>query len=57
LSNQEIGAALHLTEHTLKNQFGPLYAKLGVHDRTQAVLTAMAMDLAPRPKPPPRTDW
>ncbi|MFO8060089.1 MAG: response regulator transcription factor [Bacillota bacterium] len=41
LSNQEIAADLFLSEGTVKNYISAIYSKLGVKDRTQAVLFAM----------------
>lgn len=41
LSNKEIGAALHVVEGTIKIHVTNILAKLGVADRTQAILTAV----------------
>ena len=41
MSNKEIGAALHLVEGTVKVHLTNILAKLGVSDRTQAVLSAV----------------
>ena len=45
LSNKEIGAALHLTEGTVKGYISHLLAKLNVRSRTQAALAGMALGL------------
>ena len=41
MSNKEIGASLHLVEGTVKVHLTNILAKLGVSDRTQAVLIAV----------------
>lgn len=41
LSNKEIGSALTVTESTTKVHVANIFSKLGVADRTQAVLTAL----------------
>jgi DNA-binding CsgD family transcriptional regulator len=45
LSNKEIGAALHLTEGTVKGYISHLLAKLNVRSRTQAALVGMELEL------------
>jgi DNA-binding NarL/FixJ family response regulator len=40
-SNREIGDLLHITEGTAKNHISSVLAKLGVRDRTRAVLKAI----------------
>ncbi|WP_433260492.1 response regulator [Actinosynnema sp. CS-041913] len=40
LSNQAVGARLHLTEGTVKSHLARIYTKLGVNSRTAAVATA-----------------
>lgn len=39
-SNQEIATAMHLSETTVKTHVGQILRKLGVRDRTQAVVAA-----------------
>jgi DNA-binding NarL/FixJ family response regulator len=39
-SNREIATALHLAEGTVKNHVSSILAKMGVRDRTRAVLKA-----------------
>lgn len=46
LSNKEIGAALNLTEATVKGYVSTILSKLGVADRTQAALLAVRYGLA-----------
>jgi len=41
LSNKEIGATLNIVEGTIKVHLKNILAKLGVNDRTQAILTAV----------------
>jgi DNA-binding NarL/FixJ family response regulator len=41
LSNKEIGAALHVVEGTVKIHLTNILAKLGVSDRTQAIVVAV----------------
>lgn len=44
-SNKEISIAIHKSEGTVKNQVSSILAKLGVRDRTQAVLRAINLGL------------
>jgi DNA-binding NarL/FixJ family response regulator len=44
-TNAEIGAALHITEATVKTHLLRAFGKLDVSDRTAAVTTAMALGL------------
>ena len=44
-SNKEISLALHKSEGTIKNHVSNLLAKLGVRDRTRAVLLAIEKGL------------
>lgn len=46
LSNQDIGVALNITENTVKFHVNRILSKLGVSDRTQAVITALKRGLA-----------
>ncbi len=41
LSNREIGRRLHISEATVKTHLIHIYGKLGVSDRTSAVMTAL----------------
>ena len=45
-SNQEIGSILNITEGTVKFHVNHILSKLGVSDRTQAVITAFKRGLA-----------
>ncbi|MBW4579113.1 MAG: response regulator transcription factor [Tildeniella nuda ZEHNDER 1965/U140] len=45
LGNQDIGAALHITESTVKFHINRILSKLGVSDRTQAVVKALKRGL------------
>ena len=44
-SNREIGRALGAAEGTIKNHVSSILAKLGVRDRTRAVLKALEIGL------------
>jgi DNA-binding NarL/FixJ family response regulator len=44
-SNKEIAESLFITEGTVKNHITHIFGKLGVHDRTQAVLKAKELGL------------
>ena len=44
-TNPEIGDALHLSRHTVKEHSSALYRKLGVRNRTQAVQHAQRLGL------------
>lgn len=44
-SNREISTAIHKSEGTVKNQVSSILEKLGVRDRTQAVLRAINLGL------------
>ncbi|OQX13464.1 MAG: DNA-binding response regulator [Desulfobulbaceae bacterium A2] len=46
-NNREIAAALHLNEGTVKNHVSNILSKMGVRDRTRAVLKAMQQGLLP----------
>jgi len=41
ITNKEIAAALRLSEGTVRNHVSSIFAKLGVNDRTKAVLSAL----------------
>jgi len=45
LSNKEIGEKLFISEKTVKNHLTNIYQKLGVTDRTQALLFAIKNNL------------
>jgi len=45
LSAPEIGAELHVSTSTVKTHMRNLYAKLGVHSRTEAVASARSLGL------------
>jgi len=44
-SNKEIATALYKSEGTVKNQCSTILSKLGVRDRTRAVLLALELGL------------
>lgn len=46
LSNKEISAKLHLSEKTVKNHVGRIFAKLNINARTQAAVYAIKTGLA-----------
>ncbi|HBB31051.1 MAG TPA: DNA-binding response regulator [Cyanobacteria bacterium UBA8803] len=46
LNNHDIGVALNITESTVKFHINRILSKLGVSDRTQAVITALKRGLA-----------
>jgi DNA-binding NarL/FixJ family response regulator len=48
-NNRQIATELTLAESTVKNNLSALFQKIGVRDRTQAVLYAFAEGLVPRP--------
>ena len=45
LSNQEIGDRLGISESTVKGHMNHLFAKLGVSDRTKALVVALRRGL------------
>jgi len=45
ISNREIASALHLGEGTVRNHVSSIFSKLGVNDRTRAVLLAIQKQL------------
>ena len=49
-TNQEIASSLSISRDTAKGHVGHIIAKLGVSDRTQAVVRALELGLAPYPK-------
>ena len=48
-SNTEIASALHLAAGTVKNHLSSVFVKLGVRDRTRAVLRALDLGLLDQP--------
>lgn len=48
LSNRQIAAQLYLSEQTVKNLLSALYQKLGVSNRTEAVMAAISRGLTAR---------
>jgi len=44
-SNRQVAERLYLTEGTVKNHMSSILSKLGVRDRTQAVLKAKELGL------------
>jgi DNA-binding NarL/FixJ family response regulator len=46
MSNLEIGAALNITENTVKSNINRILSKLGVKDRTQATIIAFKRGIA-----------
>jgi DNA-binding NarL/FixJ family response regulator len=48
-TNAEVGRALFIGEATVKTHLLRAFAKLGVDDRTAAVLTAIERGLLPNP--------
>jgi DNA-binding NarL/FixJ family response regulator len=46
MSNLEIGAALHITENTVKSNVNRILSKLGAKDRTQATIIALKRGIA-----------
>lgn len=48
-NNRQIASELDLAESTVKNNLSALFQKIGVRDRTQAVLYAFAENLVSRP--------
>jgi DNA-binding NarL/FixJ family response regulator len=49
MSNLEIGEALSITEGTVKSHINNILSKLNVHDRTQAVITALKRGIVKLP--------
>ncbi|HEY9623882.1 MAG TPA: LuxR C-terminal-related transcriptional regulator, partial [Crinalium sp.] len=46
MSNSEISAALRISESTVKSNINHILSKLGVKDRTQAVIIALKRGIA-----------
>lgn len=44
-SNKEIGKSLHITEATVKTHLLHIFGKLGVTDRTAAVMAALELGI------------
>ncbi len=49
-SNDEIGAALHVTRNTVRNYLAAIYGKLDMHSRAEAIIWARERGLVPRQK-------
>lgn len=49
LTNRQIGSALQISEHTARNHVNSIIEKLGVSDRTEAVITALQQGLVTLP--------
>lgn len=49
LDNEEIGAALEISEKTVRNHVSNVMAKLGVASRAKAIVAAIRAGLGPRP--------
>ena len=45
MTNKEIGAALHISEQTVKNHLSLIYSRMNVRDRSQAIIKAMNSQL------------
>ena len=48
-SNIAIGKILYISPSTVKAHLGQIFKKLGVENRTQAVVVAIELGLIPRP--------
>jgi DNA-binding NarL/FixJ family response regulator len=48
-SNRDISRALYLSEKTVKAHLAAIFRKLGVSNRTQAAMAAVAMGIGPGP--------
>ena len=53
-NNRQIATEMDLAESTVKNNLSALFQKIGVRDRTQAVLYAISNGLVPPPTDVPR---
>ncbi|WP_443613568.1 response regulator transcription factor [Actinomadura madurae] len=49
LTNAEIGGRLHIGQATVKTHLLRIFGKLGVSDRTAAVMTALERRILPPP--------
>ena len=52
LTNQQIAAQLHVSVHAVKFHLAGVYRKLGVANRTEAVVQCLRFDTAPWLTPP-----
>ena len=50
LSNRSMATALNLSEHTIKNHLFHIFYKLGVSNRTEAILYAIRRNILPERK-------
>ncbi len=56
-TNQQVGAALGVSEQTVKGHLGAIFKRLDVVDRTTAVVAAMSFGVVPVPVSVGRDTW